>query len=222
MTDSRLEGEKANATGGGGGSGDAQTQTSSASAWSNHREPPPGYTPSYTYTAALAIPAVLSSQVPPSGSRILLSSRGGPAFPDMERARGAPFTDLDKSPVFIGSAFLKHSVHPCKIVLNNDRRRCYVPYDGREITHDGLYDLLPFVPEHMEFVPTSGGQIPPGRHPVKGGFESDGQELYHAVALIAGIEVPGKASSHLNGCRVPYDGREHVVSNNYRILCWKF
>jgi hypothetical protein len=153
-----------------------------------------------SYTAAFAIPVVPSSQVPlaPSGSRILLSTRGGPAFPDMERTRGAPFTEPDRSVVFIGSAFLQHSVLPCKIVLNNNgRRRCYVTYGGKEVVHDGLYDLLPFVPDQMEFVLTSWGQIPPGRHPVKGGFESDGKELYHAVALIKGIEVPGKTGLHL-------------------------
>ncbi|KAH9952426.1 hypothetical protein BC827DRAFT_1255302 [Russula dissimulans] len=139
-----------------------------------------------SYTAALAIPVVLSSLVPPSGSRILLSSRGGPAFPDMGRARGPPFTDLDKLPVFIGSAFLQHSVYPCKIALKK--------IIGSATCH------------------------PPGRYPVKGGFESDGKELYHAVAFIEGIEVPGRTGLHLS----PYGGREHVVGNNYRILCWKF
>jgi len=188
MTDPRLEGERGpTTTGTGGGSENAQTQTSSVRG--NH-EPPPNYTASAS--AAVAIPLALPQQIPPSGHRILLSSRGGPPFPGVEQTRGAPFTDADgKSPVFIGSAFMQNSVHPCKITPNLPRA-CHVSYDGVEVIHDGLYDLLPFVPEHMEFVLTSGGHIPPGRRPVKGGFEHDGKELYHAVAVIKGIKVPGK------------------------------
>src|SRR5260221_13858308 len=63
--------------------------------------------------------------------------------------------------------------------------------------HNGRYDLLPFVPEHMEFVKTSHGRVPYGRQPVKGGFENDGKELYHAVAVIDGVKVPGKTGTHL-------------------------
>jgi len=219
IVDPRLEGERGPTTAGtSGGSENVQTQTSSVRG--NH-EPPPNYTASAS--AASAMTFALPQQVPPSGHRILLSSRGGPPFPAVEQTRGAPFTDEDgKSPVFIGSAFLQHSVHPCKVTPNIMARPCHVSYGGVEIVHDGLYDLLPFVPEHMEFVPASGGRIPPGRRPVKGGFEHDGKELYHAVAIIKGIKVPGKTGLHLNGCTIPYGGDEHIVEDNYEILCWKF
>ncbi|KAH9959630.1 hypothetical protein BC827DRAFT_1261012 [Russula dissimulans] len=207
--DPRLEGEKA--TGAGSSSGDAQTKTSSTR---GDHEPPP----SYTASASASASAALLQQIPPSGYRIPLSSLLGTPFPGVERTRAAPFTDADgKSPIFIGSALMQYSVHPCKIAPNQPRP-CYVSYGGAEIVHDGRYDLLPFVPEHMEFVLTSSGLIPPGRRPVKGGFEHDGKELYHAVAVIEGIKVPGKTGSHLNGCRIPYNGEEHIVHDNYEIL----
>jgi len=107
-------------------------------------------------------------------------------------------TDSDgKSPVFIGSALMQDSVHPCKIVPKIQNEPCRVAYGGREIAHEGRYDLLPFVPALMEFVPTSNGYVPHGRKPVKGGFEQNGAELYHAVAVIDGVKIPGKTGIHL-------------------------
>ena len=96
--------------------------------------------------------------------------------------------------MFIGSAIMPdESVHPCKIA----GKLCYVGVGNREIVYRGRYDLLPFVPELMEFVQTSYGRVPPGRRPVKGGFEEYGPELYHAAAVVNGTKVPGKTGTHL-------------------------
>jgi len=200
--------------------------------------PPPSYSPPSTSTPTSTVqPKQSVPQLPPpSGYRIPLgipepssSSSSSyppsspPSFPGIERTREAPFTDADgKSPVFIGSALMQDSVHPCKIVPNMQNQACRVSYGGTEIAHEGRYDLLPFVPALMEFVPASNGHVPHGRKPVKGGFEQNGTELYHAVAVIDGVKVPGKAGIHLGGCNVPYGGREHVVKEKYEILCWRF
>ncbi|KAH9068313.1 hypothetical protein EDB83DRAFT_497921 [Lactarius deliciosus] len=167
--------------------------------------------PSYTYPGPAA-------QVPPSGHRVQLG-----VFPGIDITHEAPFTDADgKSPVFIGSAILEDgSVHPCKIAPCLPGAPCRVPFGGDELEHHGRYDLLPFVPELMEFVVTSRGHVPPGRRPVKGGSES-GHELYHAVAVIDGVKVPGKAGFHLGGCNIPFGGREHIVTEKYEILCWRY
>ncbi|KAH9972043.1 hypothetical protein BGW80DRAFT_1206923 [Lactifluus volemus] len=102
------------------------------------------------------------------------------------------------SPVFMGSAFMQSSVHPCKIGPHLEPpSACRVPYGGHEYAHHGRYDLLPFMRDRMEFVPTSHGRIPLGRQPVKGGFECAGQRLYHAAAVVHGIKIPGKTGIHL-------------------------
>ena len=44
----------------------------------------------------------------------------------------------------------------------------------------------------------SGRQVA-GRRPVEGGYEEDGAKLYHAIAVVHGVRVPGKAGPHLVG-----------------------
>jgi len=73
---------------------------------------------------------------------------------------------------------------------------CRVPYNGEERQHHGRYDLLPFIPSAMEWVTTSCGRVPIGRHPIEGGYDEDGSKLYHAAARIGQIIVPGKTSLH--------------------------
>lgn len=130
---------------------------------------------------------------PPSGYRVPLTATA--AFPVQQA--GQPVTrDLDGSPVFIGSALLERSVHPCKIVPNL-QPPCRVPYGGGEFEHQGRFDLLPFDPQTMEWVPTSQGRIPAGRRPVDGGYEEHGGKLYHALGVVQNVEVPGKTGEHL-------------------------
>ena len=172
-------------------SGDAQPAIPNAHG-GHQPESPSSYMPS-TSTMTTLVPQQ-QPQIPPSGYRIPLIEPG--PFPGVERTGAAPFRDVSSGPVFIGSALLQYSVHPCKISSTNDHV-CLVGYRGKEVQFRGRYDLLPFVPEHMEFVQTSRGRIPPGRRPIKGGFEQDGPELYHAVATLHGIKVPGKTGIHL-------------------------
>jgi len=61
----------------------------------------------------------------------------------------------------------------------------------------GRYDLLPFDLAMMEWVPTRLGVIPVGRRAIDGGYEEDGSRLYHGLAIIDGIKVPGKCAEHL-------------------------
>ena len=177
-----------------GGTTGAQQPTTGEPGY-GHLPPPPSYSPPSTSSVQ---PVQSVPQVPPSGYRIPLGVPSAPTFPGIERTREAPFTDGDgASPVFIGSALMRDSVHPCKIVPGLRNEACRVAFGGSEIAHEGRYDLLPFVPALMEFVPTANGHVPHGRMPVKGGFEQNGAELYHAVAVIDGVKVPGKTGSHL-------------------------
>ena len=162
--------------------------------------PPPQYSfypPSQPqpFQAAGDVGGVRSAQdVPPSGYRILLGQNV--QFPPLDRLGLPPAFNSDSStPVFIGSAIFPNSVHPCRIVpsLNSP---CRVLFGGSEVEHHERYDLLP-VTQDMEWIPTKGGEIPPGRRPVEAGYESNGNKLYHALGLIQGIYVPGKAGQHL-------------------------
>lgn len=57
--------------------------------------------------------------------------------------------------------------------------------------------MLPFDPRTMELVRTQEGRIPNGRRPVQGGYEESGSWLYHALAEVNGVKVPGKCGEHL-------------------------
>ncbi len=77
----------------------------------------------------------------------------------------------------------------------------------------------------MEWVPTSGGRIPIGRHPIEGGYEEDGTLLYHAAARIDNVMVPGKTNRVYligiivqGGACVPFGNIERYITGDYEIL----
>ncbi|KAF9071812.1 hypothetical protein BDP27DRAFT_1262045 [Rhodocollybia butyracea] len=174
-------------------------------------------------------PPAYSTVVPagPSAGPSRITFQESPSFPSQSITGPAPCFDLDGSPVFFGSAhFPDSSIHPCKIAPALGPSSCRVPYGGGERHHAGPYTLLPFDPETMELVPTSGGKIPEGRRPVEGGHEKDKNvKLYHAVANVTMlgkvVKVPGKTAPHLFGCNFAWGGAERVFRANYEILCWK-
>ncbi|KAH7927931.1 hypothetical protein BV22DRAFT_1031264 [Leucogyrophana mollusca] len=164
-------------------------------------------------------PPYSNARMPPSGFRIPLTNTS--TFPTAQFTKNPPCYDADgNSPVFIGSAIFPNSVHPCKIAPDLNPP-CRVPYGGTEVEHQGRFDLLPFDPETMEFVPTSLGRIPHGRRPVEGGYEENGAKLYHAMSWIRGTRVPGKTGVHLGGCNIAFGCEEHVITRGYEILCWR-
>src|SRR5258706_3133486 len=158
-----------------------------------------------------SVAQVQSSGFSPSGHRITLQA--GDRIPSLHETGPAPFLDADGGPVFIGSASFGRSVHPCKIVPNVRSleafgillhkylmqlpQPCRISYACVEQTHRGRYDLLPFIPSAMEWVPTSGGRSPIRRHPIEVGYEEDGTLLYHAAARIDNVMVPGKTNPRL-------------------------
>ncbi|KAJ2922415.1 hypothetical protein H1R20_g14678, partial [Candolleomyces eurysporus] len=172
--------------------------------------------------APTVIPNTMSFDGPPSsGYRVPLDpSKPFPSHNFQET--GPPVTyDLDGSPIFIGSVLLDNAVHPCKIGPHL-KPPAQVAYGGGEIGHNGRYDLLPFVPDQMEWVRTSHGRIPHGKRPVEGGYEEGGEKLYHALAVVDNVKVPGKTGEHLGGANVGFGGVERAVQEGYEILCWKY
>jgi hypothetical protein len=155
-------------------------------------QPPPMPQPPRAVGDAGGVPPL--QKAPPSGYRIPLDPNA--QFPAPDLLGRPPATDFDGStPVFVGSAIFPDSVQPCKIIPSL-HPPCRVSSGGTELEYHGRFDLLPVTPD-MEWVPTSRGQIPPGRRPIEGGYESSGGKLYHALGSIQGVYVPGKAGEHL-------------------------
>jgi len=92
-------------------------------------------------------------------------------------------------------------------------------YGGVECTinRDEPFFIVPLDTSTMEWVQARDGLAPEGRKPVHGGFEQNGEPLWHAVALIDGVRVPGKAGEHLAGALVPYGGEEQWRAH-YQVL----
>ncbi|KAL1697140.1 hypothetical protein GGG16DRAFT_120734 [Schizophyllum commune] len=176
---------------------------------------------------ATSPPPTYTARPPPSGYRIPLSTTQ--PFParleDLRAGRHPPAlgtpvcADLDGSPVYIGSALFDDSVHPCKVGAHLQTYAA-VAYGGGELSHNGRYDLLPYLPDQMEWVPARDGRVPEGRRVVEGGYEASGAKLYHALGVVNGVKVPGKAGEHLGGANLPFGGQEHVV-REYEVLCWR-
>ncbi|KAJ7618725.1 hypothetical protein FB45DRAFT_170772 [Roridomyces roridus] len=186
--------------------------------------------------------------VPASGIRVSFNTGAPPSPYDLERAGRAPFVDHDHSHIYVGSAVFMHpssstssspassedeeeldgaahdknieSVHPCRVAPHLNPP-CLVPFGGGVIEHFGRYDVLVVDGGKMVWVQSSYGRIPKGYTPVDGGYEITGQKLYHAVANVGGIFVPGKTGPHLAGCNIAMGDREVILNEGYQILCWR-
>ncbi|KAF8589845.1 hypothetical protein K439DRAFT_273506 [Ramaria rubella] len=165
------------------------------------------------------------SQAPPlpeppaAGYRIALSTDR--PFPAIDTLPPSSLHDLGgpQQVIYVGSAIFPSSIHPCKIAPSIDPP-VRVPYGGVEHEHRGRFDILPIDDQRMEWVPTAHGKIPPGRRPVEGGYEENGARLFHAIAFINDVWVPGKTGEHLGAANVPFGG-EKTIQENYQILCWR-
>ncbi|KAI6133599.1 hypothetical protein EV401DRAFT_1914425 [Pisolithus croceorrhizus] len=158
-------------------------------------------------------PAYSDVPEPPSGYRLALDVSS--PFPGSSKTMEPPCFDADGvSPVYVGSAIFDNCVHPCKIAPHLIPA-CRVPYGGVELEHRGRYDLLPFDPDTMIWVTTNRGRIPYGFNPIQGGYEENGTSLYHAIGVVNGVRVPGKAGLHLV-CAVNFS--PSLITRNYEIL----
>ncbi|KAH7092840.1 hypothetical protein BKA62DRAFT_625861, partial [Auriculariales sp. MPI-PUGE-AT-0066] len=140
-------------------------------------------------------------------------------FPSLDITGPAPCYDQER-PVFVGVAPFKGGLVPCKIIPDFMPNPVRLSHDGQEwtINKNEPFFVLPLDASTMEWVHTIDGKIPGGRRPVQGGFEANGEPLYHAVALIDGVRVPGKTGEHLDaGGHVPYGGVEET-RKHYQIL----
>ncbi|KAH8826650.1 hypothetical protein DL96DRAFT_1289785 [Flagelloscypha sp. PMI_526] len=162
-------------------------------------------------------PAAPHSQAPPSGFRVPMNSNS--PFPNQNQLGQPPAWDHGGQPLYFASVLFERSVHPAK-AGDHLGGKVAVSYGGQEQSAP-RFDLLPFDPTTMELIPTSRGQIPHGRRPVEGGYEENGEKLYHAIGQISGVRVPGKTGVHLQGGNFPYGGAEQYLEN-YELLVWRY
>ncbi|EJD42412.1 hypothetical protein AURDEDRAFT_67562, partial [Auricularia subglabra TFB-10046 SS5] len=115
-------------------------------------------------------------------------------------------------PLFLALVPYGGGVHPGKVVQGHNPP-AYISWGGREVSHAGDYAVVPFNPDRMYWAPSRGGDVPYGARPVDAGREADGAPLFHAIAIVNGIRVPGKAGRHLGGAAIPFAGQEHLLQD---------
>ncbi|PBK85167.1 hypothetical protein ARMGADRAFT_872275, partial [Armillaria gallica] len=96
---------------------------------------------------------------PDSGFRFSLD--GSSPFPRQDLGP-PPCRDWGIKPIYIGSAIFDQAIHPCKV---GPHQPCSVAFRGREIHSEARFDPLPFNPDSLELVRTSGGRVPDGKRP---------------------------------------------------------
>ncbi|ELU40710.1 hypothetical protein AG1IA_05258 [Rhizoctonia solani AG-1 IA] len=174
--------------------------------------------------------------MPGSGSGHRIPCSATENIPEVVFETQTEFSDVGGHPIYVASALMEDSVHPCKCAPHLELP-CRVPYGGAEYFHEGRYDILP-ITRDMEWVPAFNGGLPYGRTPVEGGYEGD-NPLYHAYIETHGVKVPGKTGAHLvgltfscsrpvktnsedfqGGINVAFGGQELSFADNYYILTY--
>ncbi|KAF9525766.1 hypothetical protein CPB83DRAFT_858855 [Crepidotus variabilis] len=127
--------------------------------------------------------------------------------------------------IFLGSALLDSSVMPCFVTTGIDEYQevfYFASYWADGEMPSEIFDVLPYSPERMEWVPTSQGKIPHGRQPISGGYDEEGRQLYHAGVPGSGLKLLGYTGEHLGKAMMTNFGAGvRTVEENYEILCWR-
>ncbi|KAK4046181.1 hypothetical protein OIO90_006625 [Microbotryomycetes sp. JL221] len=131
-----------------------------------------------------------------------------------DTARFGPSINSADYPTYVATLLIQGGAHPGNVRAG----RGSAPYGGSETFRDTL-DVLPITSD-MQWVDAFYGYVPNCK-PIIGGYESNGQVLYHAMAQFDDIWIAGKTAPHLYGANFPYDGYEARRSGNYKFLCWK-
>lgn len=122
--------------------------------------------------------------------------------------------DVNGEPIYVGRAHESGDVIPGKIVPSHGC--CYVPYGGREISHDSYEYLVRPEYGHIEWRRAYDGLIPDGGLPA--GHTSEGEPLFVGRAYHEGSWVVGKVQRSHGVLYVPFGGDE-IPIHDYELLC---
>ncbi|KAK1229180.1 hypothetical protein PQX77_007752 [Marasmius sp. AFHP31] len=96
-----------------------------------------------------------------------------------------------------------------------------IGFDDDEI-HLDKYEILVGDMRGLRWVPANGrfniGSLQ-GARPVEGGRDRDGSPIFVAKAPHKGAVHPGKVGERIDGCRIPFGGKEKDV-DQYEVLCY--
>jgi hypothetical protein len=118
--------------------------------------------------------------------------------------------DIDGNQLYVARVQHENGLHPGKAGRHLDN--AIISYGGKEVFKNE-YEVLVIPSQFYEWYPYSSVQEIP-RMAVKGGFESDGKVLYvsRAVPLGACSVQLGKVGTHFSRACIPFDRKEHTVS----------
>ncbi|XP_034946621.1 uncharacterized protein [Chelonus insularis] len=116
----------------------------------------------------------------------------------------------DDEPLFVGRANHAGALIPGKVKASHGV--CYVAWGGEE---HGKPDYQVLCGCHPQWVPTSGGNVPPNAIPA--GETEDGEPLFVGRVNHEGTVTIGKVQASHNVCYIPYGGSE-VAFPDYEIL----
>lgn len=106
----------------------------------------------------------------------------GNSFPPSSQTLTAPSIGKDGRRLYFGSAFLTNThIRPSKVSDFTKKPECRYALNGKEVSHPGQFSILPFDTRKFELVPATNGQLPLGRRPVTGGFDENGEEMFHCL-----------------------------------------
>ncbi|KAJ3117890.1 hypothetical protein HDU96_005023 [Phlyctochytrium bullatum] len=127
--------------------------------------------------------------------------------------------DLDGTPLYVARARVGTGLHVGKI--GRGFRTACVPYGGKERQVDGEYEVLCAFPG-ARWVKLEGRRAPFPENAVPAGHEDDGRPFFVGRAVVnhafRSTLCPGKASPHVGGVNLPFDGVEVNVSSNFEVL----
>ncbi|KAM3956516.1 uncharacterized protein ACR2FA_009524 [Aphomia sociella] len=174
----------------------------------------PTYITNYIYHGESSTPALTDSVqiVETSGDFDWIPSTATTANQLTGRAVVGGHEGWDGSPLWVIRAWHNGDLIPGKLSVRHNAAS--IMYDGKEVSVQNI-EVLCAKPDHLRWVPSSNGSVPPGAIP--GGRTASGETLYVGRARHQLSVTPGKVHPSHNSCYIGFAGAE-VAHKVYDVL----